>query len=108
MEREPGGAGGADERAQRFLDARLPAADQGVKAIIERFDIGEGRRRVDIERVADEGEVAVAQFHRPAVDAPARRLLNHTADLHPVAGRKLTTRKPDAGEKMALKDAAEE
>src|SRR3712207_6857173 len=56
------------------------------------------RSRIHVERVADEGEVAVAELDGPVGHPPDRGLLDHPRDLDPAAGGELVARQPDEGE----------
>jgi hypothetical protein len=69
-----------DKLAEGLLDARHPAADHRIEPPVERRDVGRRGLGADVERVADEGEIAVAQVHRPVGDLALGRLLDHLAD----------------------------
>jgi hypothetical protein len=97
-----------DQRAERLLDRRLPAADHQVELAVERFGIGRRRLRIDVQRVADEGEIAVAEIDRPVRDPSLRRLLDHLADRDAAARGELVARQPDEREHVALEDRADQ
>jgi len=105
---EAGGALRADQLAERLLDRRLPAADHLVEAAVERGDVGGRGLGSDVERVAKEGEVAVAELDRPVGDVALRGLLDHLADGEAAARGQLVTGQPDEGEHVALEDRADE
>ena len=70
---------------------------------------GVGALGVDVERVADQGEVAVAEIDRPVGDLAARAACSI---ISPIATRRrggeLVARQPDEGEQMALEDRADQ
>ena len=78
-EREAGRARRADAVDQLRLDRRRPAADHFDNRGVERVGVGQRRVFVDILRVADQREVAVAELDRPAGDLARRPLLEHHA-----------------------------